>query len=228
MRLARQAKHFRIEREKYSARLLESPVVKTYSTVELMNLLPNLIKIDEHNKEVIKLLSQFFAADEAFEQTEGMKLTKGIILFGGVGVGKTTLMRAFGRNQRASYVLRMCREIEDEFSMKDGGDRILKQYSAPLYPKDIVDNPFGHRAFGICFDDLGTEPLSKFYGKDANVMAEIILNRYDKELPNIMTHITTNLSVKEIEDKYGSRVTDRMREMFNLISFPPEAKSRRV
>lgn len=184
-----------------------------------------MIKIDEFNDTVITMLCYYFSEDPRFEAA-GFDLRKGIILFGGVGVGKTTLMRAFSRNQRSSYVIKMCRQIEDEFSQD--GDKVLKVYSAPYYPKDIQANPFRHREFGICFDDLGTEPISKYYGKDTNTMAEVILNRYDNELPGPLTHITTNLSPDEIKEKYGTRATDRMREMFNLIRFPKEATSRRV
>jgi DNA replication protein DnaC len=74
---------------------------------------------------------------------------------------------------------------------------------------------------------LGTEANAKHYGHEKNVMAEIILNRYDNNLPYHCTHITTNLTADEIKAQYGTRVTDRIREMFNIIKFPVGAKSRR-
>lgn len=40
--------------------------------------------------------------------------------------------------------------------------------------------------------------------------------------------MTTNLNAEELERLYGDRVRSRLREMFNLISFPPEAKDRRT
>jgi len=43
----------------------------------------------------------------------------------------------------------------------------------------------------------------------------------------IITHATTNLAAKEIEELYGKRVRSRLREMFNLISFPAETKDKR-
>jgi hypothetical protein len=71
-----------------------------------------------------------------------------------------------------------------------------------------------------CFDDLGAEQSLKYYGNECNIMAEILLSRYDIFIAqDMLTHITTNLSASEIENGYGSRVRSRMREIFNLISF---------
>lgn len=72
----------------------------------------------------------------------------------------------------------------------------------------------------ICFDDLRTENNLKYFGNECNVMAEILLSRYDIfTTKKIQTHITTNLSASEIEKQYGNRVRSRLREMINLIAF---------
>ncbi|MGC4128512.1 MAG: RteC domain-containing protein [Bergeyella sp.] len=80
----------------------------------------------------------------------------------------------------------------------------------------------------LCFDDLGTETSSKYFGNDCNVMAEILLTRYDlfKE-KGILTHITTNLSATEIESQYGNRLRSRMREMFNLFGYEETSGDKR-
>jgi DNA replication protein DnaC len=57
-------------------------------------------------------------------------------------------------------------------------------------------------------------------------MHEVLTQRYKNGLFT-STHVTTNLSAEQIKELYGVRVADRMREMFNLISFPENAKSRR-
>lgn len=196
--------------------------IKTYTFDELYNIIQGLITVDEDNEAVVRLLCLYFTGDERFN-LEGYSLSKGICLFGGVGVGKTTLMRILSRNQIQSYVMVMCRQIEDEFSRD--GDIIFRSYSNARM-STTNGNPFGHQLLGFCFDDLGTEPISKYYGKESNVMAEILLNRYDHELPYDQTHITTNLTIEMLGKRYGARVTDRMRQMFNLIFFP-NAKSRR-
>lgn len=79
-----------------------------------------------------------------------------------------------------------------------------------------------------CFDDLGVENNLKFYGNECNVMAEILLSRYDLFISHgMLTHITTNLNSSEIEDLYGNRVRSRLRSMFNLISFSEQSPDKR-
>jgi DNA replication protein DnaC len=59
-------------------------------------------------------------------------------------------------------------------------------------------------------------------------MAEILLSRYDLFISKgIPTHLTTNLSASEIEEKYGNRVRSRMREMFNLVAFDKNVQDKR-
>jgi hypothetical protein len=50
-----------------------------------------------------------------------------------------------------------------------------------------------------CFDDLGVEHTGRFFGKDCNIMGEILISRYDSfKSSGIKTHITTNLNADEI------------------------------
>jgi hypothetical protein len=63
----------------------------------------------------------------------------------------------------------------------------------------------------------------KYFGNETNVMAEILLSRYDLLINRkIQIHITTNLSATEREAPQGHRVRSRMRQMFNLIAFDVE------
>jgi DNA replication protein DnaC len=79
-----------------------------------------------------------------------------------------------------------------------------------------------------CFDDLGVETTGRHFGKDCNVMGEIILSRYDLYLHSkIKTHATTNLNAQELEDLYGNRVRSRMRQLFNLIAFDEKSADKR-
>ena len=83
---------------------------------------------------------------------------------------------------------------------------------------EIIKN-YGDKKF-YCFDDLGVEPTGRHFGKDCNVMGEILLSRYDLFLSHkTKTHATTNLNAKELEERYGNRVRSRMRQLFNLIAF---------
>jgi hypothetical protein len=223
LRAAREQKHYLLKKIGY-LEALNAPIERqNYTAEQIWDFLKQVITIDLENEEVVWLLCLYFSGDERFN-LEGFNLEKGICLFGGVGVGKTTLIEKFFQNQRQSFIIKMCRAIEDEFSQN--GDVVLKEYG--IYRQASVNgDPYGHQVLGYCFDDLGTEPPSKYYGKNVDVMAEVLLNRYDNKLPFNQTHITTNLSTDEIINRYGSRVADRMQQMFNMIVFPLDAKSRR-
>lgn len=183
--------------------------------------------VDRDNTQQVVMVCQYFAG----ESTPDLDPNKGLALLGNVGVGKTHLMGFFFQNQVQSYVMANCRKIEglwvEEASLKDKpAQGVISRYSGPIHGA-VNSNPFGHLQLGICFDDLGTETSpSKAYGEEKNVLAEILMNRYEA-MPFSQTHVTTNLSAHDIGVKYGTRIRDRFREMFNIITFPNEAKSRR-
>jgi hypothetical protein len=81
-----------------------------------------------------------------------------------------------------------------------------------------------------CFDDLGIEPIGRYYGRDCNVMGEVLLSRYELFLQTkgkVKTHATTNLNAEELEELYGNRVRSRMRDIFNLIAFDKNTNDKR-
>lgn len=173
--------------------------------------------IDEHNHAIIKKLCYYFSNSSESELDRG----KGLLLMGGVGTGKTTIMRSFANNPLCSFKINSARRISYDFA--ENGFAIVKSLaSIDTSPR----NAFGQTELGLCIDDLGTDEERKHYGDKVNALTEIILNRYDS-LPHRYTHITTNLNAEAIEKIYGSRIRSRMREMFNLVSFDTKAPDRR-
>lgn len=221
LRRVREEKFYRLQREAYRQKLFADTKPKKYTSIELFDFFASKFTIDDYNRYIVNQLCFYFSGTKDFFDGD---LNKGLLLFGGVGIGKSTLMQFFIKNQVRSYRLMHCRDIESKFST-DGED-IVKQCSY-MQPVSKNSDPFGHQEIGLCFDDLGTEANAKHYGKEKNIMAEIILNRYDNQLPFTATHITTNLNAERIKSEYGPRVADRMREMFNMIQFPETAPSRR-
>ncbi len=177
-------------------------------------------KIIEEDYPIIYKLIAYFLKDEEVCHQFNLNLNKGILITGPVGCGKTSLMTLMKYLTPAErkFILKPCRDISFEF-IQDGYE-VIHRYSKgnqqQLNPKIY------------CFDDLGLENNLKYYGNECNVMAEIILSRYDLYISRkIQTHITTNLSASEIEGIYGNRVRSRMRELFNLIAFENIAKDKR-
>lgn len=225
LRKAREKKHYEIANREYWEKVNRPQEYPRYTAEQLFESLSKTLVIDDQNRDVVETLCEYFTGDEQFEKrNERFSLSKGIYLAGGVGVGKTTLMDILKQNQHQSYKIYGCRETETMFATE--GDAAIRYLSRQV-TISTNGNRFGHRQIGICFDDLGTESEGKHYGKDKNVMTEIILNRYDSKLPGNFTHITTNLSVEELEQRYGTRVKDRLREMMNMITFDKNAPSRR-
>ena len=47
--------------------------------------------------------------------------------------------------------------------------------------------------------------------------------RYDHRLANV-THLTSNISPADVMPMYGDYISDRFREMFNIIEWSGESK----
>lgn len=169
---------------------------------------------------IILRLIAYFLKDEMMCNKAGISLQKGILLSGPVGCGKTTLMNLmrFVSQSENKFILKSCRDISFEF-IQDGYEVIHRYSKGKLYESNVRN---------YCFDDLGTENNLKYFGNECNVMAEILLSRYDLFISRkLQTHITTNLSASEIEKQYGNRVRSRLREMVNLIGFSKNIKDKR-
>lgn len=164
--------------------------------------------------EILRKLFIYFIHDKETCEKEGLDLKKGILLIGPVGCGKTSLMRVFNflTHDFKKFITRPCREITTEF-IQDGF---------------VVLNKYGKANKIYCLDDLGVELSFKKYGNECNVIAEVLLSRYDFMKANgKITHATTNLNADELEKMYGNRVRSRLREMFNLITFPSNTIDKR-
>lgn len=179
-------------------------------------------RIIEQDKPILQKLLVHILMDEAAARIVGIDLGKGILLAGPIGVGKTSLMNTirFLQKPASRHIIKSCRDISFEFIKE--GYQIIHKYSHLSYV------PNKGSPITYCFDDLGSEQNLKYFGNNCNIMAEILLSRYDLFISKkLQTHITTNLSANEIEDLYGNRLRSRMREMFNLIAFDNNTHDKR-
>ena len=177
-------------------------------------------KIYEQDKTLLRKLLCYFLQDSSVASQLHINFNKGILLTGPVGCGKTTLMALmrFFQPAQSRFILKSCRDISFDF-IKEGYETIHK-YSRQSFKS--------FEPITYCFDDLGTENNLKYFGNECNVMAEVLLSRYDLFVSRkLQTHLTTNLSASEIEVAYGNRIRSRMREMFNLLSFSMESTDKR-
>ncbi|WP_254091332.1 ATP-binding protein [Dawidia soli] len=176
--------------------------------------------IRQADYELVRRLLVYFLADAAQADQLGIDLCKGIALTGPIGCGKTslmTLMRLIPGPDR-NFTIKPTRDVSFEF-IQDGYE-VIHRYSRLSF------HAHGPRTY--CFDDLGADQALKYYGNECNVMAEVVLSRYDFFIAfNMLTHLTTNLTASEIDTMYGPRVRSRMREMFNILAFNDHSADKR-
>ncbi|MFT5779784.1 MAG: DNA replication protein DnaC [Crocinitomicaceae bacterium] len=166
------------------------------------------------DREILYKLMVYAIGDHEECKRHGLELNKGILLNGPIGCGKTSLMTLIRtlQDQPTRYIIKSTRDIASEFN-QDGF---------------TVINKYGKQRKIFCFDDLGAENNTKYYGTECNTISEILLYRYDLlKHDGIITHATTNLNADEIEELYGNRVRSRLRSMFNLVAFGKEANDKR-
>ena len=207
---------------------MENEIKSHYSYTEVINWLEakgielygNHFKIIETDYPIVYKLIAYFLKDEPTCFQYNINLNKGLLLSGPIGCGKTSLMNLmkYLAQTENKFSVKPCRDISFEF-IQDGYEVIHRYSKGKLYQAEP-------RTY--CFDDLGTENNIKYFGNECNVMAEILLSRYDLFIAKkLQTHITTNLSASEIEKNYGNRVRSRLRELCNLIAFVNVAKDKR-
>lgn len=134
----------------------------------------------------------------------------GLMLFGKVGNGKSTLARAIGRLINLIY-------SNDNYEHR----KVLNSVSALELAALAKDNPLKFKKLKeselLAIDDVGVEPaIVKSWGNEVSPFTEIIYYRYEKQL---FTILTSNLTAYDIGDRYGPRVADRFREMFDFMAF---------
>jgi len=170
--------------------------------------------LDSSNTELIDALCQYFTGNLA----DGLLPTKGILITGEVGVGKSVILKAFAnalKHWGKSYRFVNCADVVLEYE----NTGILTRY---------MGNEAGYsgKPAKFCFDELGRETMPALhYGNKRNVLQHILAYRYNHwQSFGLITHATTNASPMELVSLYGEHIADRIKEMFNTIVMTGESR----
>jgi hypothetical protein len=145
--------------------------------------------------EMLSTLLFYFSKDERFYQSKCLlknfnkpSLTKGLLIIGDYGVGKSVMMRTFA----LLFLDSICpRELAFRaYNMNELIDAYEKDYDKYVFWQNLK----GGR---IYFDDVKNERLASYYGK-INLMEKILQDRYNN--PKATTFITSNYDVNYPND----------------------------
>lgn len=175
-------------------------------------------EIEEFLKLVVETVTEQELNEESNEQIKKLsqsltdKKRNFVILSGNCGTGKTTLMNAVSRLIEA---LRWNGNYNQSTGLK-----IVPRGAKKVFATEVNKNTFELLQDWqgvIMIDDFGIEPISNNdFGTIKTPMIDLIMHRYEERLPIIFS---TNLSVDDLKNRYGDRITDRFRERASLIKF---------
>ena len=137
----------------------------------------------------------------------------GLFLYGEPGNGKTTMANAM------RTLVDMLYGNEDKYDDCKGVVSVSALELAAIAKGESKDRTLNSLKTTelLHIDDVGTEPASlKVWGNEVSPLTEILYARYDAML---YTVVTSNLSEEDIRPRYGNRIEDRLRELFDFISF---------
>lgn len=164
------------------------------------------------NRNILSALYEY-----VWRKSKVLDSSKGLLLWGPLGVGKSVLLRGlqryygkinryrFGSNNK-SLGFKFVSAIEIALTYAEKGMSGIAQYT----DRECMCS--------LAIDELGREPTdSKHFGTGINVVQTILQLRYEVRR-EFITHATTNLDPNtHFSNIYGDYIADRVKEMFNVI-----------
>lgn len=175
--------------------------------------------VDDRNR---KILSAMF--DWVHARNSLLDPSKGLLLWGPLGVGKSVLLRGLQRYEGKI----------NRLGFGSGNDKLGFRFVSAvelslLYTEKGLEGISRYIdrecMAGLAIDEVGREPAdAKHFGTGINVVQTILQLRYETRR-DFMTHVTTNFNPDEkFAGMYGDYIADRVKEMFNVIHVTGESR----
>lgn len=177
-----------------------------------------------YKREVERRKNEFVMTDELKQQISevGDFLTTetryyGLFLPGSIGNGKTTMLKAI-----RDLLIYLVESDRIRYCEGDKYPRFVTARDMANIAKDADEFRSLKTTRYLILDDLCEEPAEVLsFGNYIYPFVELLEYRYEQMLP---TFISSNFGAVDIEEKYHSaRISDRMKEMFKIISFKEES-----
>jgi len=130
---------------------------------------------------------------------------KGVTVLGPVGTGKTWALK----NADLKCGVTSANSISGMYA-SGGMEEVKKEFQYQLQGR-----------LPLIIDDLGTEIIMGNYGTKLDVIQWLILECYNR---GTKMYFTTNLTIEELTERYGVRVTDRIKESTYIIVLEGESR----
>jgi len=155
----------------------------------------NFIKLNQDQTDLILQQERW--------ETLGLDPTKGLLIMGPVGVGKTYLIGQYLKNKNRGPWL-------EPHIIRKG----IEVHGLSFFDQFLLDH--------LTFDDLGKEPeMVNVFGTAFFPGQELIDIRYSvfkRTVGKNRTCFTTNLNRELLQEKYGERCFSRLTEMCNFVA----------
>ena len=195
------------KRERFCLPMSENDLINALTRAYNTEVVARGNKLEAIPRTAIEKCAQWLAAKDG---------RVGLLLYGTVGTGKTTMLNAICR-----VINTFAKPSYSDITLNEDKTAAVKVIRA----KDVVlawqDNKVlykqmcGTELLGI--DEFGVEAIDvNTYGNTNEPIIDLLSTRYDKQK---CTLISSNLDIETIGDRYGARLQDRFVEMFKTIAF---------
>lgn len=204
---------------------------------------------DGEGKKLAGTICSYLAGRKAFLKSPLLNssvsepsLEKGLLIVGGKGIGKTSIMRTFNDmfflSRNHPLTVEDTSGINQPLSRYKFGfgffsaDEVVDAYEfcANEQEKKAFNNKFAH-GFKY-FDDIMAEEMAQNYGK-RDIFRKLFEKRYFNQAKTMISmnyqdndngiHKDLSKTLNAFGDRYGDRVFDRLFEMFNVIELTGES-----
>lgn len=167
-----------------------------------------LLTANGFKKEIAGI--NFDKAVKAFNLIKEMP-RKGLIVSGAVGTGKTFAVKSLFPFAKSFKLVDVC-QLRLLMPRKD--EEGVAYWELP--DGDVI------------LDDLGNEAVKSDYGIKVDVVGDFLMQwhtaRYENKNETSRLYATTNLTIKQLQERYGDRIFDRLVSMCVIVLFEGTSK----